>query len=182
MLIVAALALLGASGAQAETYTVDRERTAISYALHLMLAHLRGSFHEYAGTFEYVPGHPERLSAHLVIQAASADQQLPRQIYDLARYPTITFESTHVVTEANARRTKLHGMLSIQDRRHPVVFDMLEQEPRRDAAGRLHPRFLGATRISRKRFGLVGRRALGFTELLVWDAVDISFQVEGDLR
>jgi len=86
------------------TWTVDRAHSSIEFRVkHMMVSTVRGRFTEFEGTIRAAPDyHDSRVWG--TIESASIDTNEPRRdehlrspdFFDVATYPTISFESTRV--------------------------------------------------------------------------------------
>ena len=117
--------------AQAATYTIDRDHSAVTFKIRHLFSNVKGSFNEFAGALDYEPGKPETWKAEAVIQAASIDTNVKARdnhlrnpdFFEVEKYPTITFKSSEV-TEATDTTAKLKGLLTIHGVEKEVVLDL----------------------------------------------------------
>ncbi len=178
--------LLVAPQASATTYAIDQAHTTVSFRIRHLFSYVQGTFNEFEGTFEYVPGQPGQWKAQAVIQAASIDTRVEKRdahlrskdFFDVERSPTITFTSTGV-TDATETTAKLQGLLAIHGVEQPVTLDLAIHGEGKDPWGNVRSGFTATTTIDRKAFGLTWNEALETGQLLVGEEVEITLEVEG---
>ena len=178
--------LLVAPQASATTYAIDQAHTTVSFRIRHLFSYVQGTFNEFEGTFEYVPGQPGQWKAQAVIQAASIDTRVEKRdahlrskdFFDVERYPTLTFTSTGV-TDATETTAKLQGLLAIHGVEQPVTLDLVIHGEGKDPWGNVRSGFTATTTIDRKAFGLTWNEALETGQLLVGEEVEITLEVEG---
>lgn len=178
--------LLVAPPAWATTYAIDQAHTTVSFRIRHLFSYVQGTFNEFEGTFEYVPGQPGQWKAQAVIQAASIDTRVEKRdahlrskdFFDVEHSPTITFTSTGV-TDATETGAKLQGLLAIHGVEQPVTLDLAIHGEGKDPWGNVRSGFTATTTIDRKAFGLTWNEALETGQLLVGEEVEITLEVEG---
>lgn len=86
-----------------ETFKIDPSRSAIAFKVRHMLGSAKGSFSKFAGTIEVARDHPEQSSVTVSIDAASIDTAIAKrdahlraELFNVAKYPEITFKSRRV--------------------------------------------------------------------------------------
>jgi polyisoprenoid-binding protein YceI len=186
--VILTLLLCRATTAWATTYAIDRDHTTVSFKIRHLFSKVEGTFNEFDGSFDYVPGAPEQWKAQAVIQAASIDTRVEKRdahlrtadFFDVATHPTITFTSTRV-TDATPTGAKLHGVLGIHGVERPVVLDLAIHGEGKDPWGNVRSGFTATTMINRKDFGLTWNQALDTGQLLVGE-VEITLEVEGIVK
>ena len=178
--------LCSAPSAWATTYAIDKDHTAISFKIRHLFSKVAGTFNEFEGAFDYVPGAPEQWKAQATIQAASIDTRVAQRdehlrsadFFDVAHYPTIAFASTKV-TDATPTSANLEGLLTIHGVEKPVVLKVDIHGEGKDPWGNIRSGFTATTTINRKDFGLTWNKAVEAGQLLVGDDVEITLEVEG---
>ena len=181
--------LLLTPSAWATTYQLDHDHTTVSFKVRHLFSYVRGTFNEFEGQFEYVPGEPGQWSATATIQTASIDTAVAQRdqhlrskdFFDVERYPTITFKTIQV-TDATPAGAKLHGLLTIHGVEQPVVLDLQVHGEGKDPWGNLRSGFTATTRINRKEFGITWNQLLETGQVLVGEEVDITLEVEGIVK
>ena len=178
-----------APAAWATTYQIDPEHSTVGFSIRHLFSNVRGTFNQFEGSFDYVPGHPEQWKADATIQAASIDTHVDKRdthlrskdFFDVAKYPTITFKSADV-TDVTPTGAKLHGILTIHGVDKPVVLDLAIHGEGKDPWGNVRSGFTATTKLTRKDFGLTWNEALETGQLLVGEEVDITLEVEGIVK
>ena len=185
-MLVLAWTWLSAPCAWATTYTIDQDHTTVIFKIRHLFSYVQGTLNEFEGSFDYVPGHPERWKASATIHADSIDTRVEKRdnhlrskdFFDVATYPTITFQST-TVTDVTDTSAKLHGLLTIHGIQRPVVLDLLIHGEGKDPWGNLRSGFTATTRINRKDFGVAWNQVMETGQVLVGEEVDVTLEVEG---
>ena len=180
------LILCGAPAAGATTYALDSEHTSVGFKIRHLFSNVKGTFNDFEGEFEYVPGQPEQWTATATIQATSIDTNQEnrdkhlrsKDFFDVETHPTLSFTSTKAVY-ADSDTTQLHGLLTIHGVEQPVVFDLEIHGEGSDPWGNLRSGFTATTTVNRKDFGLNWNQALETGQLLVGEEVEITLEVEG---
>ena len=185
-LVLVGVVVCGAPLAWATTYTIDHDHSTVSFRIRHLFAYVRGTFDQFEGTFDYVPGHPEQGQATATIQAASINTRVPDRdkhlrsadFFDVETYPTMTFTSTGV-SDATPTSAKLHGLLTIHGVEQPVALDLAIHGEGKDSRGNVRSGFTATTTVNRKDFGVVWNKVVEAGRLLVGDEVEITIEVEG---
>ena len=175
------LSLASATG----TWVIDAAHTNLGFsARHAMVAKVRGTFGEFAGSFTIDGADLAASTAELTIQAASIDTKnsdrdahlTSADFLDVENFPTITFTSTAV--KANGDDLVVTGDLTIHGVTKSVdvayEFVGISQDP----WGNTKIGFEGSTKISRKDFGLIWNATLETGGVLVGDEIKLSLDVE----
>ena len=177
---------VAASPAWATTYAIDPDHTTVSFKVRHLFSNVQGTFDEFDGTFDYVPGEPKAWKAQATIQAASINTRVAQRdthlrsndFFEVETYPTITFTSTGV-TDATATSANLHGVLTMRGVEQPVVLALEMHGEGKDPWGNVRSGFTATTRINRKEFGLTWNKTLETGQVLVGEEVEITLEVEG---
>jgi polyisoprenoid-binding protein YceI len=170
----------------ATTYAIDRDHSSASFKIRHLFSKVEGTFREFEGRFDYVPGAPEQWKVEATIQTASIDTRVAQRdehlrtadFFDAASFPTLTFTSTQV-TEATPTSAKLHGLLTLHGVQKPVVLDLAMHGEGKDPWGNVRSGFTATTTINRKEFGLVWNKTVETGQLLVGEEVEITLEIEG---
>lgn len=166
------------------TYAVDPTHSRIGFvARHAMVAKVRGSFNDFAGSGAFDAERPERSNLSITIQAASIDTRhgdrdahlRGSDFLDVEAHPTITFASTAV--EANREGTfRVSGDLTIKAVTRPVTFDLELTGTAVDPWGNTRLGLEGSTVINRKDWGLGWNVVLDAGGVLVGEKVTLEFE------
>ncbi|GAB2506691.1 YceI family protein [Arenimonas alkanexedens] len=184
-LALASLLAVAAFGAQAaDKYDIDPTHTQVEFTYnHLGFSNITGRFDAVEGDFRFDPTDPTQSSVSITIPVASIstgvaelDEHLQKSdFFDVAAYPTATFQSTGV-TAAGEGALKVAGDLTIHGVTLPVVLDVtinkIGEHPMRKVAA---AGFDATTTIKRSDFGVGGYVPM------VGDEVRIDITVEATL-
>jgi polyisoprenoid-binding protein YceI len=177
------LALVGtavSAATQNTTWKIDPNHTASQFSVkHLGISTVRGVFQKTTGTVIYVLADPSKTRIDATIDAASVDTRVEKRdndlrspnFLDVAKYPTITFKSTHV-EPAGAGKMKVTGDLTIHGVTKQVVLDVDGPSAPVDAMGGQRMGAEATTTINRKDFGVNGAPSM------VGDQIQIVLDVE----
>src|SRR5947209_20469951 len=113
LLLLGSLGLLFASGgARAANYTVDKDHSHVGFSVRHLVSRLPGEFRDFSGEFSFDAKKPEAARAKFAIQAASISTSNEKRdhhlrtapdFFDVAKYPTITFESTRLTSAGEGK-------------------------------------------------------------------------------
>lgn len=180
------MVLVAASPAWATTYKIDADHTTIGFKIRHLFSKVSGTFDQYEGSFDYVPGQPEQWKTRATLQAASINTRVAQRdkhlrsadFFDVEKYATIEFASTGV-TDATATGAKLNGTLTLHGVTKPVALDLEIHGEAKDPWGNVRSGFTATTTINRKEFGLTWNETIETGQLLVGEEVEITLDVEG---
>ena len=177
--------------ADATTYKVDPTHTSVTFQIRHLFTHVDGRFKTFGGTIAFDPAHPEQTKITGTVEATSIDTNVAKRddhlrsadFFDVATYPTITFESTKVTdVDAGAKKAKVHGNLTIRGVTKPIVLDASFLGAAADPWGNKKAGFAAETEINRTDFGLKWNQALETGGVLVGEEVKIRINVEADVQ
>src|ERR1700743_2501170 len=168
--VIAGSWLLGAEApAGAGNWDVDAGHSRVGFAVrHMMIATVHGTFGKYTGTVALDEGDLTKSKVHLEIDAASIAQQRDKRdsdlksplFFDVAKFPTITFDSTKVERGAGSGLS-VSGNLTIKGVTKPVVLTVAELSGDvKDPFGATRRGATATAKISRKDFGLTWNKPL----------------------
>ncbi len=102
------------------------------------------------------------------------------EIFDVERFPSMTFTSTGVRAEDG--RHLLDGELTVRDVTRPVTLEVEFNGSGTDPWGGTRAGFTAATQISRKDFGVEFNVPLQGEKVLLGDKVDIQLEIQAILK
>ena len=185
--LVLTLALVVASQASAEVWTIDPAHTVAGFtARHMMITNVTGVFEAAAGTIDYTPGNPGATKADITIEAKSINTRNTRRdthlrtddFINVEKYPTITFKSKRV-QNVRADGFDMVGDLTIRDVTKEVVLKVDGiAPPIKDPQGNRRVGANATTTINRKDFGVNYNRALEAGGVLIGDEVKINIEIQ----
>lgn len=149
-----------------------------------MLGTAKGHFAKFNGTIEVDSEHPEQSAVTVTIDAASIDTKIARrddhlrgELFDVARYPEITFKSRRV-RQTGANAGEIAGDLTMHGVTRAITLQVqLLSDP--DALGKNPTSRWRATTapLKRSQFGLVFSRSAE-TVSMIGDEVSIDIEIE----
>ena len=165
----------------ASRYQLDTVHSKVGFAVkHMLFSTVRGKFNDVRATADIDEQTGSLSSVNAEISVASVDTDNAKRdghlisddFFNTERYPTITFESTSIVPEANGNY-RVDGILTIRDVSKPITLEgkMLEMMLGRVA-------FEAAGQINRQDFNVTWNKALqSAVGLMVSDEVDLNIAV-----
>jgi len=183
--LAAALALPASAGTT--TYQIDPRHSSAGFGVtHLMISTVRGEFHGVTGTVVVDDMDISKSSVNVTIDATTVDTREPDRdkhlkseaFFDVAKHPTITFQSTKV--ERNADGTlKVIGDLTIRGvTKTAVLTASLPKTPIKDPWGLQRTATSATTKINRQDFGVAWNQKLDSGGVVVGDDVNVTLDVE----
>lgn len=185
MTIVLGLAVALAMPLTAAEWRIDTNHSAAQFAVkHMMVSTVRGAFEKMTGTVNYDPAAPENASVKVEIDVSTVNTRNAKRdghlkspdFFDVAKYPTMTFESTKVQKAGSG--LKLTGNLTLHGVTKEVTFDVDGPAEPVKSRGGLRTGATATAKISRKDFGLTWNRMLEAGGVTVGDEVDLIIDIE----
>ena len=183
--LAAALALPASAGTT--TYQIDPRHSSAGFGVtHLMISTVRGEFHGVTGTVVVDDSDISKSSVNVTIDATTVDTREPDRdkhlkseaFFDVATYPTITFQSTKVERTADGS-LKVTGDLTIRGvTKTAVLTATLPKAPIKDPWGLQRTAVSAATKINRQDFGVAWNQKLDSGGVVVGDDVNVTLDVE----
>jgi len=183
--LAAVLALPASAGTT--TYQIDPRHSSAGFGVtHLMISTVRGEFHGVTGTVVVDERDISRSSVNVTIDATTVDTREPDRdkhlkseaFFDVARYPTITFQSTKVERSADGN-LKVTGDLTIRGvTKAAILTATLPKAPIKDPWGLQRTAVSASTKINRQDFGVAWNQKLDSGGVVVGDDVNITLDVE----
>ncbi len=127
VLSLLAILLLSGSARANETVKIDPAHSTIAFRVRHMLGTAKGNFSKFRGTIELDRDHPEQSSVSVTIDAASIDtgiakrdEHLRGELFNVAKYPEITFKSRRV-KQTGANAGEITGDLTMHGVTRPII-------------------------------------------------------------
>ncbi len=170
--------------ARADTFKIDSAHSTIAFKVRHMLGTARGHFAKFKGTIEMDRERPEQSAVTVTIDAASIDtaiakrdDHLRRELFDVARYPEITFKSRRV-KQTGANKGEIAGDLTMHGVTRAITLqvqllsdpEMLSKNPTSRWRASTGP-------LKRSQFGLVFSKSAE-TVSMIADEVAIDIEIE----
>jgi len=187
--IIAGLAVAIALPANAgtTTYQIDPRHSSAGFGVtHLMISTVRGEFHGVTGTVVVDDSDISKSTVNVTIDATTVDTREPDRdkhlksdaFFDVAKYPTITFQSTKVERN-NDGSLNVTGDLTIRGvTKTAVLTSTLPKSPIKDPWGLQRTAVSASTKINRQDFGVAWNQKLDSGGVVVGDDVNITLDVE----
>ena len=129
LVLFAAVCVCSAAHAN-ETFKIDPSRSTIAFKVRHMLGSAKGNFSKFSGTIELDRDHPEQSSVAVTIQAASIDtgiakrdEHLRGELFNVAKYPEITFKSRRV-KQTGPNAGEIAGDLTMHGVTRPITLNV----------------------------------------------------------
>jgi len=176
LLLLAAIAVIATAHAN-ETFKIDPARSTIAFKVRHMLGTAQGKFAKFSGTIEVDREHPEQSSVQVSIDVrsidtgiAKRDDHLRGELFDVAKYPQITFKSRRV-KQTGANAGEITGDLTM----HGVTREIILKVELVANTG-THWRVTTAP-LKRSQFGLVFSKSAETVSMIADDVV-VEIEIE----
>jgi len=182
--VAAVLSSIG-TAARADTFKIDSAHSTIAFKVRHMLGTAKGHFSKIKGTIEVDRERPEKSSVTVTIDAASIDtaiakrdEHLRRELFDVARYPEITFTSRRV-KQTGAKTGEITGDLTMHGVTRPVTLQVQLLSDSEALAKNPASRWRVTTvaPLKRSQFGLVFSKSAE-TVSMIADDVSVDIEIE----
>lgn len=183
LLIISAAVVRAAEPA---TWAIDPGHSHVGFSVrHMMVSNTRGSFEKFSGAIVGDPDHPTGAKIDVTIDAASLNTQNPKRddhlrsadFFDVAKYPTITFQSKRVDKRADGS-LRVIGDLTMRGVTKEVVLDVDGPTPAIQVGAATRIGASATTKLNRRDFGLTWNRVLEAGGVTVGDEVKITIELE----
>ena len=184
-----ALALLSILAAAplfaADTFTVDKVHSDVSFQVRHFVSKVRGDFTDFEGTIQIDQARPEASSVVFTIKTASVntknegrDKHLNSEdFFDTAKYPEITFKSTKIAGNGKDKYNvtgnfTMHGVT--KEITLPVTYTGSMKDPR----GTERAGFELTTTLNRQDYGVKFNKTLDNGSMMLSDDVAVTILLE----
>lgn len=167
-------------------YRIDPAHSVLSFAIkHNEIALVRGRFREFSGKINYNDKDVTQSSVEVTAKIESINTGVDRRdahlrtadFFDAAKYPEMTFKSTHVERKRNNQYV-LHGDLTLRGITKPVAIPFTVTGAIKDGQGNTRFGVAGQTTINRRDFGFTWGKTMENGGLDVGNEVMIDLQLE----
>ncbi|HEY3268963.1 MAG TPA: YceI family protein [Armatimonadota bacterium] len=167
-------------------WAVDPAHTNVNFAIrHFGISTVRGRFDDIAGAISADAAHPENSSVQFTMQAASVDTNVKMRdddlrsanYFDVAKYPTLTFQSTKV-RKGKRGSYVADGDLTIHGVTKAISLPFRVSGPIRDAFGGSRIGLETGIRLNRTDFGVGGTDKLANGAMDIGTDVDVTISLE----
>lgn len=177
----------GPSGLQTTgTWRVDPMHTSINFAIrHFGISLVHGRFDDFAGTIVANAENPEKSSVKFTIQATSIDTNVKMRdndlrstnYFDVAKFPTITFESTSVKKGKPGEFIAV-GNLTMHGVTKEISLPFRPMGPIKDSFGGSRVGLVTAIQLNRIDYGVGGSTLMPNGSLDIGKEVDVDISLE----
>jgi polyisoprenoid-binding protein YceI len=183
-LVLIAAACLGATAKAGDTFKIDPSHSTIAFRVRHMLGTAKGNFTKFSGTIDIDREHPEQSSVNVTIQAASIDTAIAKrddhlrgELFNVAKYPEITFKSRRV-KQTGANSGEIAGDLTMHGVTRAITLNVqLLFNPEALAKNQTSRWRVTTAPIKRSQFGLVFSRSAE-TVSMIADDVLVDIEIE----
>jgi polyisoprenoid-binding protein YceI len=183
-----ALFLLCAAAAPlfaAETYTVDKTHSDVSFQVRHFVSKVRGNFTNFDGTIQVDAAKPEASSVVFTIKAASINTNNEDRnkhlnspdFFDTEKFPEITFKSSKVVP-AGKDKYNVTGAFTMHGVTREITLPVTYLGSVKDPRGGERAGFELNTKLDRKEYGIVWNKTLDAGGTMLSDDVDVTISLE----
>jgi polyisoprenoid-binding protein YceI len=177
-LSLVALIALGTAAGASETFAIDPARSTIAFKVRHMLGTAKGKFSKFSGTIVVDREHPEQSSVTVKIAVASIDtgiakrdEHLRGELFDVAKYPEITFKSRRV-KRTGPSAGEIVGDLTMRGITRPITLNV-QLVPNTETRWRVT-----TAPLRRSQFGLVFSKSAE-TVSMIADEVAVEIEIGG---
>lgn len=183
---IALLAATAGSASAQNSYQIDPAHTSAKFAVkHMMISEVHGRFDKVSGTATYDPSNPaaDKLEANVELDSVNtnqpqrdADLKSPN-FFDAAKYPTMTFRSSHF--EKRGKQLVIVGELTLHGVTKPLTLtaDEVSSEVK-DPYGMFRFGAHAVGTLNRKDFGITWNQTLDNGGAVVADQIQIELDAE----
>lgn len=185
---VATLALLvGLAGvaSAADTWTIDKAHSDVSFRIKHLMSKVTGSFADFDGTITTDFGNLAASSVSFTVKATSIDTKNPDRdkhlrsadFFDVEEHPIISFASSKI-TKTGEGSFDVTGTLSMHGVSKEITLPVTFLGAGQDPSGNTKAGFEINTTLSRTDFGIVWNKALETGGFLLGDEVEVRVNLE----
>jgi polyisoprenoid-binding protein YceI len=181
-----AVILAATASAQSTTWQLDPAHSNAQFSVrHLGISNVQGEFTKLTGTVNLDDQDISKSAVNATIDVASLDTRVPHRdddlksdhFFDVAKYPTITFQSTKISSTGEGT-AKMTGNLTIHGVTKEVTFDVTGPTKVIQAMGTRRGAS-ATTKINRQDFGMVFMtNNLPGGDEMIGDTVTITLDIE----
>ncbi len=189
LLSLALAASVSAPALAADTWTVDKVHSDVTFTIRHFVSRVHGRFTDFSGTVVTDTANPAASSVEFTIQTASIDTGVAQRdqdlrspkFFDVAKYPTITFKSTKVVSKGN-NGYEVTGTLTMHGVSKTVTLPVSYLGRTKDVWGGERAGFELTTSLDRKDYGINWNQTLDSGGVMLGDDVGITIDLETVLQ
>jgi polyisoprenoid-binding protein YceI len=182
-----AIILAATVQAQSTTWQLDPAHSNAQFSVrHLGISNVQGEFTKVTGTVQLDDQDISKSTVNATIDVASVDTRVQRRdddlksdhFFDVAKYPTITFQSTKI-SKTGEDTAKMTGNLTIHGVTKEVTFDVTGPTKAIQVMGGTRRGASATTKINRQDFGIVFMsNTLPGGDEMIGDTITITLDIE----
>ncbi|KIL40053.1 hypothetical protein SD70_16100 [Gordoniibacillus kamchatkensis] len=167
-------------------WAVDASHSAVEFSVkHMMIAKVKGSFHEFSAEIEADPNDLTTASIRFDIDLSSVDTRngdrdahlRSADFFDTEKYPKLTFDATRIVKKGDGEydvtgNVTLHGVTRAE------TFAVTFEGGGKDPWGNEKVGFSATGSLKRSDYGLTYNAVLETGGVLIGDEVKVSMDIE----
>jgi polyisoprenoid-binding protein YceI len=169
----------------ADTYTIDKNHSDVSFRVRHFVSKVRGGFTDFEGTIQIDQSKPEASSVAFTIKAASVntnnedrDKHLNSpDFFDTAKFPEISFKSTKIAP-AGKDKYNVTGNFTMHGVTKEITLPVEFTGTAKDGRGGERAGFELATTVNRKDYGVNFNKALDNGSMMLSDDVAVTISLE----
>ena len=185
LLPLAAAVLAVSPLAAADTYSVDKNHSDVSFQIRHFASKVRGRFGDFEGTVQADAAKPELSSVVFTIKTPSIDtgngdrdkHLRSADFFDADRCSEITFKSSKI-TPTGKDKYDVAGTLTMRCVSKDVTLPVTYLGTAKDPRGTERASFELLTKLNRKDYGINWNKALDSGGFMLSDDVDITINLE----
>ncbi len=178
-LLASSLSLLAA-----DTYTIDKAHSDVSFRIRHFASKVRGRFTDFSGAIEADTAKPETSSVAFTIKAASIDTNnadrdnhlRTEDFFHVAKNPEITFKSSKI-TPTGKDTFNVTGTLTMRGVSKEITIPVAYLGSVKDPGGNERASFELSTTLNRKDYGINWNKALD-VGMMLGDDVEVTISLE----
>lgn len=183
LILFAALCLCATAHA-GDTFKIDPAHSTIAFKVRHMLGTAKGNFLKFTGTINVDRDHPEQSSVTVTIETASIDTGIAKrddhlrgELFNVAKYPEITFKSRRV-KQTGANTGEITGDFTMHGFTRPMTLNVqLLSSPEALTKNPTSRWRVTTAPLKRSQFGLVFSNSAE-TVSMIADEVAIDIEIE----
>lgn len=179
-LAAASLPLFGA-----DTYTIDKSHSDVSFRIRHFTSKVRGRFTDFSGTIQADTAKPETSSVAFTIKSSSVDTNnadrdnhlRSPEFFDAAKNPEMTFKSTKI-TPTGKDQFNVTGPLTMRGVTKEVTLPVTYLGSVKDPGGNERAGFEIVAKLNRKDWGFNWNKTLDAGGVMLSDDVEVTISLE----
>ena len=183
-LILLAAICVCATAQAGDTFKIDSAHSTVAFKVRHMLGTAKGNFSKFSGTIDVDRDHPEQSSVTVTIETASIDtgiakrdEHLRGELFNVAKYPEITFKSRRV-KQTGANTGEITGDFTMHGMTRPITLNVqLVSNPEALAKSPTSRWRVTTSPLRRSQFGLVFSKSAE-TVSMIADEVAVDIEIE----